>query len=90
MINVLADEANGYLVIGIFHGIDDPIPIGKVNLWQIQRKTASDDIVEALLTQLTWQFVDVINIDRGNNCVLGNIGEQCDFAAFVGVYHAPD
>jgi len=84
MIDVLADETYGHLVFGVFHCLDNPIPVGEVHCRQVQPEMPGDDIIEALLAQFTRQLVDVVDIDSRNYRILGDIGKQRDLAAFVG------
>src|SRR5690606_30750981 len=82
-VDVLADHADGELVLGVFERLDQVVPHGQVGRRRGQPQGLADDVVDALLVQHGGNLVDGIGVPHGNDRVQRDVGEHRDLGALV-------
>ena len=74
--HVLADDADGHLVDGVIHSLDEPLPIFHLGFGFGQMQKPDDLIIQAFCRQHEWDFVDAVHVFRRDDGSLGHVAEQ--------------
>ena len=81
-VDVLADEPDRHLVLGVVHDVEELAPARPVDVGGLHVETEGvDDVrVEALVVQHRGDVVDRRNVDRVDDGLLVDVAHECDLA----------
>ena len=87
-LNVLADQGDADRLLGGVGAADELVPFGKVGGRRLKREVIEDQIVDTLRAEDLRHFVGVVDVERGDDCILRHAAEQGDLAPDVAVKHS--
>ena len=79
-VDVLADESDVDLVLGMLVRVDDLLPLGQVGGAREDLQLVADDLVEHLLVQHHRDLVDRVDVPGRDHRLLLDVGEKRDLA----------
>lgn len=82
-VDILADHADGDLVLRVLQRVHHARPHGQVGRRCIDAQLLADDAVEALLVEHLRNLVDGVDVPHRDHRVLRHVGEQRDLRALV-------
>ena len=83
-INVFAHHGNAHFAFWMRGFIYQIIPALQIGRFGDQAQLVANQIVQTLLMQDAWYFVNRVNVPHADDSRFGDVTKQGDFGAFIG------
>src|SRR5262245_23253582 len=83
-LDVFADYADGDRFAGAAHAVDERVPLPQVRVTERQSEYVDDQLVESLMIENEWDFVDRFDVGRVDHGLLRDVAEERNLGLNLG------